>query len=388
MNSYRFIIAFLPLFACTLGGCSSLMQGMPLPDGFQVKELAKADAGRPFAVNRTGLLAALSKGHLQLIDPHQEPRPIGELNAAALSFSPSGEKLAAAIPVVQADPKSDSHQTMLRLFDRQGKVVGETTIPERVTSLAWRSEKELLASGLTVRKFSFGSELVSHLYRWDGTGAALSADLSDMTLRKPLSQQPEESFTNTVTLAVSPYGDEIAYSSLKAPPMFSPYLRIATRHLESGAEREVAETALDSGGPIYLPDGESLIIGNARGLSRRVTLPDGREIDAWPSQGSYPAVSPGGSYLFLDGRLYQNGRTVISFPSQARGAFLADGTGLVISYGGRLYMLTGFQDQPAPALPADLGRLLQLRKLRSMGLITEKEYRAQKVKAQQEQVAP
>jgi len=370
VTRFRSIAALLPLLVCGLTGCTTLMQGRPLPDGFEVRELTKADAGTPFAVSSKGSFAAISKGAIQLIESGGTVRSIAQGQASVLCFSPSGEKLAAALPAEK--------QSILRLFDGQGKVLAETTIPGRVTSVAWRSDQHLVATSLTVRKYSFGSLLSNYLYLWDGATAPVSTALGDVTVRPALAKLPEETLFRSYLMALSPYGDEIAYSSIKDPPLFPPYQRIALRHLESGADRDLAVTSIGSGGPLYFPDGESLLIGNADRLTRRLAIPDAREMDAWPAPGSYPALSPSGSYAFLNGRLYHDGRALISFPPQSRGAFLPDGSGLAISYNGKLYLVSGLKDQPAAPMPADTGRLLKLRRLRSLGLISEKEYRTQK----------
>lgn len=373
MTGFRFIAALFSLTVCSLTGCTTLMQGAPLPEGFAVKDIAKADADTPFAVNRSGAFAAISKGAIQMIPPDGKGREIAQGTATSLCFSPSGDKLAAALPA--------EGKTLLRLFDKDGKLLAETTIADRVTSMVWRSESQLMATAVSMTKFSFGAGLSSRLYLWDGATTPVATDLAYVTMRPALAKVPDEALFNTLNMAISPYGDEIAYSSLKDPPLFTPYQRIAVRHIESGAERDVTQTSLGSRGLIYTPDGESLLVGDSHALTRRLSISDGKEMDAWPSAGNSAALSPSGSYLFLDGRLYQNGRTILSFPSQARGTFLPDGSGLAISYDGKLYLVSGLKDPAARPLPADLERLLKLRRLRSLGLITEKEYRAQKDKA-------
>ena len=365
------LLAFFPIIVCTLCGCSNLMRSAgPLPDGYSLKEVAKVDAGAPFAVNRSGQLAAVSKGVLQIIDSDGVTREILEGAASALSFSPGGDKLAVALP--------GETRTMLRLFDRQGKLLAETDIPERATSMAWRSESQLLTTALGIRRLASGSELTSRLYLWNGSSPPAATTLSQVTVLPPLAKLPDELLWRTLSLAVSPYGDEIAYSSPRDRQTLAPYQSIAIRQLSGGAEREVGKTSVGSGGPLYAPDGDSLLVGDDHALTRRLSIPDGRELYAWPSPGYYPAISASGAYTFLDGHLYQDGRSILSLPTESRGAFLPDGSGLAISYDGKLYLISGLKDRGAPGPPADLERLLRLRRLRSLGLISEREYRAQK----------
>jgi hypothetical protein len=371
---YLVIAALLSLCICATTGCVPLGPLSQIPDGAVVREIGKADPMAPLAVNANGDLASVWEKRLEFLAPEGKLGRVAEGNATVLSFTPGGDKIAAAVPVLTGG-------TSLRLFSRDGKLLAQTTVPERVTSLAWRSDKELLAAALKINKVTIGSELVSLLYTWDGVDAPVATQLSSVTVRPQVAKLPEETLYKSFNMAISPYGDEIVYTTLKDPPLLSPYLRIATRHLDSGAEHVIGKSSVGSGSPIYFPDGESLLAADKESLSRRLTLPDGKEVDAWPAPGTYPAMSPSGSFIFLDGRLYENGRSAGLFPTDTRAVFLPDGTGLAISYNGKLYRITGINDGMKPAPPQDLKRLLQLRRLRSLGLITEKEYRKEKGKA-------
>lgn len=365
---------FAVLVAFSLGslaGCASTMPAQ-LPEGFQVKPVARADAGAPFDVNRRGAFASLSKGEIEITDAQGKSVSIARGAASALSFSPSGDRVAAALP--------SGNLTLLRLLDGDGKVLGETQLTGRVTSVAWRSESEVLAGVLNVKKYSFGSRVTSRLFQWNGVAAPLATTLNDVTVRPRVGNLPDDVLYNQLIIAVSPYGDEIAYSTLKDPPLFSPYLKIVTRHLESGSASEVAQASLGAGKVVYTPDGDCLVIGDAEKSARRISIPEGKELESWPSAGSNPALSPSGSYVLLDGHLYQKGKEIATFPPEAKGVFLPDGSGLALSYQGRLYLVSGLKDRPGPALPADLDRVLKLRRLRSQGLITDQEYKNQKDK--------
>jgi len=372
MTGPRALALLLPLVLSTLTGCAAAtLKSSALPEGFAVRNLAKVDAGAPFSVSRTGSFAVTSGGTLQVIDPSGAPgRRFAPAPASDLSFSPGGDRLAAAFP--------SADQSALRLFDLQGQTLAEARVPGRVTFIVWRSEKELLATALVIRRRSFGSELISTLYRWDTVAPPVATVLNDLTVRPAVGKLPDPLLYKSLRLALSPYGDEIAYSTLKDPPLFTPHLAISLRHLESGAERLVAETGIGSGGLAYLPDGDSLLVGDSQALTRRVTLPDGKETDAWPSAGDRLALSPSGSYLLLDGRLFQGSREIASFPSDSEASFLPDGSGIAISQGGALFLVTGLKDPKRPAEPGEPGRILELRRLRMLGLITEKEFKAKK----------
>jgi len=369
MIASRGFALLLSLFLATLTGCAATLPTSPLPDGFAVKTFTKVDSGKPFAVNRTGVFAAVVEGSVQVIDPAGGPgRVIAPAPATGFNFSPDGTRLAALF--------ATADQSLLRIFDLQGKLLGETLISGRVTSLAWRSDKELLATALTIKKFSFGSEFTSVLYRWDTVTPPLATPLSDVTVRPFVAKLPEAELSRSLTMALSPYGDEISYSALKDPPLYTPYLRIAVRHLETGAERTVAETGIGSGGPVYMPDGESVLTGDTRALTHQWSLAEGREMNAWPTAGNRIALSPSGSYLLLEGSLYQGGREIASFPKESIGVFLPDGSGLALSARGFLFLVSGLQDPKPAGLSGDLERTLELRRLHMLGLITDKEFKA------------
>jgi len=374
MTDLRTGAALLALLLGALTGCTATLQTSVLPEGYAVRNLAKVDAGTPFALNGTGSVAAVTEG-ITRVTPLSGAlgQSLAPAPATSLNFSPGGERLAAAFAA--------SNQSVLNLFDLRGKLLAEAIIPGRVTSIVWRSEKELLVTALLVRRYSFGSELIGSLYRWDGAAPPVATILSDETVRPMVAKLPDEVLIGSLCMALSPYGDEIAYSALKDPPLFTPYLRTVVMHLASGATRQVAETGLSSGGPLYAADGESLLVGDAGSLTRRMSLPDGKEIYAWPAPGDHKALSPSGAYLLLDNHLYQEGRDIASFPKDATGAFLPDGSGMVISSGGTLFLVTGLNDGRPPALPKDLERLLELRRLRMKGLITAQEFKARRAKA-------
>jgi len=361
----------LPLALCALAGCAAPNRAAtPLPEGFSVKELALVDDGTPLAAARTGELAATYKGAIETITEKGIEWEMPEAPAFMLSFSPSGDRLAAALHA--------ESRTTLRIIDRSGSPIAVTSIPGRVSAMTWRSDTELLLTAITVTRPAAGPQLAAQLYLWNGSTPPTATMLAEAAVPTELAQVPEAALAATVSLAVSPYGDEIAYSSPKCHPAYAPCQTITIRHLETGRERVIGRTALGSGGPLYTPDGESLIVGEQHALTRRLSIPDGREMYAWPAAGSHPAISPAGSYLLLDGRLYQTGKALASFPSDTLGTFLPDGSGLAITYDGKLYLLSGLKEPALKASPLALDRLLKLRRLRSLGLISEKEYRGRK----------
>ncbi|WP_136514631.1 hypothetical protein [Geomonas edaphica] len=347
-------------------GCATTMPAQ-LPEGFRVQALVHCDAGSPFDASAKGAVACVNRDSIRLSDLHGEEKAAAGSAAKLLCFSPSGDRLAVAI--------APGESTVLRILDSAGNNVAETRVDGRVTSLVWRSEKELLAGALVVKKFSFGTQMASRLYRWDGAGKPEITLLGDVTLRPKVARLPEALLYNQMIVALSPYRDEIAYTTVKDPPLFNPYLKVNVQNLSTGTGGSIAEAPLGAGKVVYAPNGESLVLGGLPG--RRISLPTGKEVETWNASGAAPALSPSGAYLLLGGHLFHKNKEIATFPPNAAGIFLPDGTGVLIMYKERLYLVSGLKDEQPTPLAGDLERTLKLRALRSKGLITDAEYREQ-----------
>lgn len=375
MTILRLSLFFFLLAFSALAGCAPTLRTSQLPPGFSVQPLAKIDAGSAWAVNGNGRVAAVHENALNLVEPPPKPGiPVANTPPLVLTFSPKGDRLVAAF--------ADGPKSSLRSYNLEGRLLAETKVPGRVTALLWRSDAEILATSLSLKSLSLGSELASYLVRWDLKGEPTQTLIFDVTVRPELAKLPETELYRTLSFALSPYGDEIAYTALKDPPLSPPYERVALRHLESGAEKVVAELPLFSGGPVYLPDGNHLLVG-AGAMTHKLKLPWGNEVDAWTSPGDQIAVSPSGRYLLLDNRLYQGNQELFSLPRRAMGNFLPDGSGLVVADGGNLFLVAGLNDQPRPALTGELDRILELRRQFMQGLIGDAEYKARLKKLSQ-----
>ncbi|GFO68244.1 hypothetical protein GMLC_18230 [Geomonas limicola] len=377
MTIPRLSLFCLLLALATLTGCAATLHTSQLPAGFSVRPLAKIDAGSNWAVAPNGTIAAVQEKALVLVvgsDPKSNI-PVATTPPLALAFSPKGDRLAAGF--------AEGTQSSLRSYDLGGRLLAETKVPGRVTAIAWRNETELVATSLFVKRLSSGAELSSFLCRWDLKEAPASTLIFNVVLESKLGQQPEADLARTLNFALSPYGDEIAYTTLKDSPLLPPYQRVALRHLESSAERVVAEVPLFSGGPAYLPDGNYLLVGTTGIMTRKLKLPEGGEVDAWTSPGDRIAVSPSGNYLLLDHRIYQGNQELFTLPRKAWGSFLPDGSGIVVADGGNLFLVSGLNDQPRPAPPRELERILQLRRQLMQGTIGDAEYKARLKKLRQ-----
>lgn len=354
------------LFLVT-AGCAHLPVTGTLPEGARLTEVARVATGGPFALDPQGERLAFGADGLTVKDlATGVERHVGSPAPTALAWAPGGARLAASFP--------RGEESILRLYDRQGGLQEEVPLAGVVTSLAWRSPTEILAFAVHRQTFRFGGEMAEILYRWDGTGKPTATPLADTTLMPATLRKWGKVLDRPLTFALSPLGDEILYPRLHDPPAFTPYLRLVVRDLESGAEREVAEVSLHSGGAVFSGDGERVLFGDGVGESRLFDPWRKRQYVSLPVPGRTIALSPSGRYLLIDGHLYRDGRETTTFPSASAGAFSAGGK-LVVRYGERLYLVAGLPE--APPVPASTATVLQLRQLRkwlSEGLITDEEY--------------
>lgn len=371
MQRKQFTTVLLAIFVVCATGCATLPYTVPLPEGSSVRKLGSADADTPFALSRKGFVAAVSGGTLEIIRiADGTVRKVAAEGITAVSFSPNGEKLALGT--------AEKGGNFLSLCDPDGALLARTEVTGRVIYLGWLPDQNLLAGSLLIKKFSFGSEMITEVYRWDGKERPAPDRINDITVRRRIDSWPEELLYGTFSMALSPYGDEIAFKTLKDPPLMAPYQLVLIRHLETCKQREITPALIGSDGPIYAPDGESIIIGGVEGKTRRLSLPEAKEIAVIGPESRHLAGSPNGSYLLSEGIFYEKERKSVTFPPEVRGVFSPDGTGLVLSYRGTLYLFSGLKDGPPPPPPKDPVQLLKLRRLRSLGLITNEEFNQEK----------
>lgn len=360
------LLAGWVLFA--LAGCAPLPIAGPRASQVTVTRVAAIDPGTPFASQPGQEEIALVRAGLRLVGRKGEhERPLDARPAALLAWNPDGTRLAAAFPA--------GRKTEIRLFAADGSPIAAASIPARASGIGWRSPTGMVILGTTTRTYSFGAPFAARLYFWDGTAPPRSAPLFDRTLKPSTMNTLGGRPAAVLPLAVSPAGDEIAYLSLHDPPAFPPFLALMVRNLESGGERELAMLPLTASPPLFVGDGEQIAWGDGHaetfvrdswgdGAARRLPVP-GRRL----------SVSPGGEYLLADGHLFRHGEEILRFPPDSRGAFTGDGR-LLVARGDTLFSVSGLVEPPPRRLDPDSARRLRLlRKLRSQGLISQKDYR-------------
>jgi hypothetical protein len=363
------VAAVVGLVLFALPGCARLPVRGELPAGMAVIPLATVAPASPFACAPTGGAVAFVDNGLRLAaDGEGEGRVVAADEPYLLAWSPDGARLATA--------SGSDEATVLRLFSASGVLLGESRLTGRVADLGWSSPTELLALALRLETFSFGGNVRELLYRWNGTDEAKATTIADSSLMRATLLRWGGLLPGMLHLSVSPWGEAIVYTRFHDPPAFSPYLKVILRHLESGAEREMAQVSLNSGGAQFMADGTEVVYGDGSAASV-VTDPWGEERKAsFPVAGRAIATSPGGVSLLIDGRLYRDGREVAVFPTVSGGCFAHGGQELIVRSGSRLFRVTGLpRDEATPVPPEERRRLEALRRWRIEGLITVEEYR-------------
>lgn len=363
--------AALLLLVLWLHGCSSLPVIGALPPGIVAGQSLRVTAGSPFAWHPDGETVAVVQDGLRLWTPATgELKSLAPERPAAVAWSPEGTRLAAAL--VKGD------DTQLTVFDNKGNKVGGAALEGHVESLFWSPDHGLLAVATVLQPFTFGANLTLAIYRWQEPAAPVRTVLHEATLKPLTLHRWGALLHHTPNPALSSPGDELLFARLHDPPAFSPYLKIILRHLETGAEREVASVPITAGGAVFAAAGDATIYGDGS-VSRALDPWSGSGGETLPTPGQNLAVSPGGSYLFADGRLYRDGALIAVFPAEAVVRFSPQGSKLLLRHEQRLFMLSGLHEKvPAPLSEASRQQLLLLRKWRSNGLISPQDYLEQK----------
>lgn len=359
--------AFFLLIFLWLGGCARVPAVGRLPAELQSGPTLRVAPGTSIAWHPDGERVAVAGEELRIWTPASgSVQQLARGPLTAVVWSPTGDRLAVARP--------QGAETKLAVLDDRGRIERETLVAGHVESLFWTAEQGVLAAATTLETFSFGGDFIVALYRWPGSEAPDKTVLHDVSLKPLTLRKWGDLLPRTPAPALSALGDELVFTRLHDPPAFAPYLKIMLHHLESGSEREVTSVALPFGHAVYAGKDDSILFGDGRTV-RTLDPWSGRAGEEYPSAGRQVSASPDGRYLLLDGRLYRDGKPFAAFSPDVAGCFSPRGGQLLLRRAGRLYLLGGL-DQPASApLPPALRRqLLELRRWRSVGLISPQDY--------------
>ncbi len=353
-------------------GCSHLPLATPLPEGVSAFRIGDHLAGAPFAASPDGRYVALVGDGLQLVESATgSRRQLHPGSPSALAWSPSGKSLSAAFP--------DGSGTVLAIFCPES---GRQTVAKRVdggiATLAWFNDLEVAAVALVLKRYTFGTNAATVLYRWDGESVPVAATLRDTTLRPSTAQNLARELLRPGMSAFSPAADELLFLHPHDPPLFTPYFKAILRNLTNNAERELPGVGLAAVAPVFDAVGETVSYGDTH--AEWYDPWEERQAGPLPARGRTLAVSPWGGYLLIDGTLYHDGVRVLALEGGGAGRFSKDGKSLFVAAGGSLYRIDGLRDTPStPQLtPEQAGRLRELRAWRAERLITPAEYRQAK----------
>jgi hypothetical protein len=345
-----------------LVSCAGLPVTGDMPHGTTLTPLARVPDGALFVPDPEGRRVALSDDGLALLETATGHRVIlSPDDPQAMTWSPDGRHVAAAFRNVRGSE--------VRIYDTSGTITGTVGIDGNVSALAWRGAHEVLVAAMEVKVFSFGSNFVQALYRWDNGKPPVRMELQNSTLRPKTGLEGQE-LSRLFTLSLSPFGDAIVYTRLHDPPVYSPNIHYVLRNLATGSEKNVATASLNSGGVKFAGGDDRMLYGD--GESETVLRDPWRErnLSAFPGPGHSLAASGGGTTLLIDGRLFRDGKLLLAFPADTSGSFNSDGSLLFLRRGRELFLMTGLPSDPPPKLPADIrDRYLTLRQWRSDGLI-------------------
>lgn len=365
MNHHKIFFPLL-LLGLLCSGCAGLPVSRPLPAGITSEPLMSA-VSPPFTVDAAGERLAYVRGGLWIgAVATKAEQQLSETAPVALAWSPDGSRLAAAFPAKET--------SLIRLFAPDGTKLGETELKGAVGDLAWRSSKELLVAHVMKSDYIFGSDYQQMLTSWDGSGQPISVRVHNATLRPGTTKKLGAAYARAFTLAVSPFGDEIAFTRQHDPPEFKTYLRVMIRHLDSGREREVTNIAQDSSRPLFIGSDDQLLVADGSTISR-FTPWEGKSSASLPITGRALAASPGGKHLLIDGQLVQGDQIITHFPATVTGRFAAQGARLFVLHNGTIYQIKGLDADPVTIPSGDaLKKLLSLRDWRIQELITPQDF--------------
>lgn len=362
-------ITFCCLCAQILVSCTGLPISGSLPPGCRITLLSRIQAGAPFEPDPAGRQVALARKGLTLLEVATgNGVMLSPDNPQVLTWAPDGRRLAAAFRNVRGSE--------VRIYATVGTILGTIIVDGNVSALVWRDEHEVLVAAMEVKVFSFGSNFVQALYRWNNGKPPVRIELRNSTFRPKTKQAGGPELSGLFTLSLSPYGDAIVYSGLHDPPAFSPYICYVLRNLATGSEREIATASLNSGGVIFAGGDDHVLYGDGESETVLRAPWQERNLLAFSGPGHSLAASGGGNVLLIDGRLFQYGRLLLTFPPDTSGSFNSDGRLLFLRRGEDLFLMTGLPLDPPPTIPADIrDRFLTLRQWRSDGLIKPADFK-------------
>ena len=367
----RHLALLIAVFCLALiGGCARPLQTGPLPEGITVAPLAGLSGKGPIAWHPSGTKLATGIDGLTLLDlTNGRVTTLDPTKPANLVWSPEGTRLA----IVWQQENS----TRLELRDRTGARLAEVVLPGLPDRLFWSTESGLLVITSQLKLYSFGGDLTLQLHRWDGQTEPATVTLHNATIKPLTAKSWQQGLLYGSQAVLSPTGDQLLYLRLHDPPAFNGRYRLTLRHIESGAEKQIASLPLTTRATQFIDD-ERILVDDGSTATAELFLWSETRADAWPYAGGPLEISPGGRYWLIGDRLLRDGNEILRIQDLEQALFSPNGSLLLLQSGGNWHILKGLIDAKQPTIDAtDLKKLRQLRDWRSRGLISPEEFRHQ-----------
>lgn len=370
MQRSALILVMALLAQLLFTACSTLPINGKLPDGLAAEKIVTVDSWSPFALAPdVNVLAMASKGLKLFHLPSKENVPLDDRAPVKLSWSPQGYFLAA----IYAKDGTSS----IAIYDQHGTVIAETPFTAALTSLGWRSENEVVAGGVKVTSYKFGSNYQSLYVSWQpGRSMPAENSLRDTTLQPVTVAQWKPLLERGPMLDTTLQSGALLYLHPIDPPLFTPYYKLILKDLASGKELEIASAGLTSSGGRFSADGEVILYPDGNGSILLYNPWTEELLRKVSSSGKNPAFSPDGANWIADGALFRKDGTVTPLAEGAEARFSNDGSRVVLREGGEIYLLTGLKPAGGTLfVPAVAEKVAKLRSLRIQGLVTPQEYK-------------
>jgi hypothetical protein len=369
---YRSTICLIPALIALLllTACQSLPINGRLPDGMTAEKIISVDKGAAFAASPDGNVVAIVRDGLHLLHmPSKESLPLGERAPLKLAWSPLGYSLAA----IYAKENGSS----IVIYDQRGMPLSESQFDARLTDICWLSEDELVAGGIRVTGYKFGSNYQSLYFSWKpGQGLPIENKLRDTTLRPATFAQWKAVLERGPLLDLSAHSGTLLYLHPVDPPLFTAYYKLVMKDLASGKELEIASVGFSSDGGRFSADGEKILYSDGSGTTLLYNPWTEETLRTTSTFGRKPAFSPEGDNWISDGSFFRKDGVIMPLAESAAAEFSPDGSRIVLEADGALYLLSGLKPADGTLfVPAVAEKVATLRSLRLQGLVTPKEYK-------------
>lgn len=363
MNKYLFLLVFLLLSACV-----PKIETLPLggSDQLTVHPLAMTFNLGSMDVSADGRLVAWGDSYLNLYDvTTRNHKQLLETPPDALCWSPDGTLLAAVVPT-----EGDSH---LYVFDRNGVSVYEQSLSGRVGRLQWPQAGNLTAGVVKHKAYTFGTHMSGQILRWDDHWQVKKTLLYETTITPATAFLFAGRLQESLDFDISPFGDEVLYTRLFAPPAFAAERYLVLQNLQTSDETRITTLPLLTGKGRLVNDGESALVATGSGIVSRRRLWSPEVIQEWSGvQVDYDASS---GLLLAGHQLFKNKELLLELPLKSRVKLSSGGQYLLVEWQKQLYLITGYPVHQVNTLSEfKLQKIKKLRRLRSRGLIEPIEY--------------